>query len=516
MKKFFLLVFMLLLGSSICIANEKGIGMEAIRKDSFENFLQLKPLQIREVQENSPAERAGIPENWYVISINGIATSNLSEYQCLKLLNNNDKIVLKISPQEISNCLNEKSIKLVNEEGFTNIVKTMSRKRGIGLGIYKYDLDLNMPLIITSVEKGSAAEAAGLNKYTLIHKINNVSTTSLSMNDCLKIINTNKNITLETSDLDGGKKKTVSLIPTPYYSSYIQGYNKLGILSKALVSFGQYNSFENLLSEYFKTYNPDYLRGNMTNKEIEDEDIQKLQEPYEKYLQNKNNIEYNKSLYDGINTFITQYKELEKWHIKTVKDILIYYGKLNNDASEKDVINYIKNSEISNKKYYLDKLEFYHNSISKWGAWAKEIYNYSIAYENKQKLQTPKITTPYFVANADFREILWGWQHSKQLQKNGIYVITSGTLAKVIQSVAGGILVTTESSSLRNPRIIYISTKRQYADGDWINDNMFIVFEGYYNYYNTLGAMNKIYKFKEVPQAEYWNRINPHKYYFVK
>ena len=146
---------------------------------------------------------------------------------------------------------------------------------------------------------------------------------------------------------------------------------------------------------------------------------------------------------------------------------------------------------------------------------ANEIYSYSIAYEKRQKANT-QTKTPYFVDNTDFREILWGWQNAKVPQKNGIYVISSGTGAYILQSVSGGLLVTAQPTRLSvNPRIIYILSKRQYADNDWIKDNLFMVFDGYYSYKNALGIVNKIYKFKEIPQEEYWNRIRPQKYYFI-
>ena len=255
----------------------------------------------------------------------------------------------------------------------------------------------------------------------------------------------------------------------------------------------------------------------MTNQEVAEEDIQKLQKPYLQYKSNPNNTDFNKNLYDGLNTFVKQYKELKRLHIETVKDILVYYGKVNSTASEQEVLNYIKNSGIANRDYYLDKISFYENCISMWNEWAKEIYDYSVAYEKKQKDNIPRITTPYFIAQADFREILWGWHSAKQPQRNGIYVISTGTGARVLQTTTGGILVTAELSRLSpNARVIFISTKRQFADEDWIKGNMFIVFEGYYTYTNTLGVSRKIYKFKEVPQAEYWNRVKTNKYYFLK
>lgn len=516
MKKFILSSFIFLIISNIANAQEIGLGIEAIRKGGVENLFA--PLQIRSIQPNSPAEKANIPLNWYIISIDGNLTKNLTNQDCLELLNNRTRIELFISP--IQNIYNQNAVRLTlaNEEDFSNIIKYVPKTKGVGLSIYKYDLDLNMPLIITSVEKGSPAYIAGIQKNTIILKINNKSTKELTVSECKKLLNSKK-LELEVTDLQNNNVKNYRLTPQSYYANEVKKAEKGWVLSKAMRAFSQDNPKEKVLAEYFNTFNPDYDRTNgMTNKEIAEEDIQKLQKPYLEFKSNKNNMKFNKNLYDGINTFISQYKELNKWEIETVKNILVSYGELGNSASEKEVFNYITSAKVENSNYFINKIESRKHSINTWTAMAKEIKDYSVAYETKQKQSAPKVTTPYFIDNMDFREILWGWQTAKQPQRNGIYIISTGTGVRVLQTTTGGILVTAESSRLSpNARVIFISTKRQFADEDWIKDNMFIVFEGYYNYRNTLGASRKIYKFKEVPQAEYWNRIQQNKtYYFIK
>lgn len=518
MKKLLLVIIILFSNGYFCLAAETGTGITAVRKGGIKNSLTLSPIQIIDIQANSPAEKANIPINWYIIDINGYQTNNLTETQCANLLRSNGTIVLGISPiPTIYNNMYEK-YKIKNENGFINEVMYLPKTKGIGLAIYKYNLNLNMPAVILNVKKGSPAEKSGVKPFSLIHKINNVSTVDLSTSECLKLLNSSKNLELEISDLQGHNPKLYNLKREYYFEDQKQAPKKYGLLSRSLVGFAKYNSMESLLTEYFKTFNPSYNRSNgMTNQEVAEEDIQKLQKPYFQYKSNPNDMDFNKNLYDGLNTFVKQYKELKKCHIETVKDILVYYGKVNSTASEQEILNYIKKSGIANRDYYLDKISFYENCISMWNKWAKEIYDYSVAYEKKQKGNIPKITTPYFIAKADFREILWGWHNAKQPQKNGIYVISTGTGAKVLQTITGGILVTAESSRLSsNARVIFISTKRQFADEDWIKDNMFIVFEGYYTYTNTLGVSRKIYKFKEVPQAEYWNRAKTNRYYFIK
>lgn len=514
MKKIILSIFIFLTISNIANAQEIGLGIEAIRKGGVENLFI--PIQIRSVQPNSPAEKAKISLNWYIISINGKLTKDLTDQDCLKLLSTNKQIELFISP--VKSIYNEKAVRLnlTNKEGFSNIVKDIPKTKGVGLGIYKYDLDLKMPLIITHVEKGSPAELVGIQKNTLIQKINNNSTKELTVTECKKLLNS-KNLELEISDLQGNNTKVYKLKPQNYYANETTKGEKGWILGKAIVTISKDNPKEKVLAEYFKTFNPDYNRTTgMSNQENINKDVQMLQKPYLEFKSNKNNMEFNKSLYDGINTFIFQYQELNKWEIETVKNILVSYGELDNSASEKQIFDYIESAQIKNSDYFINKIKTRKNSINTWSRMAKEIKDYSKAYETKQKNSTPKITTPYFIDNVDFREILWGWQSTKQPQKNGIYVISTGTGARVLQNTTGGILVAADTSGLSsNARIIYISTKRQFADKEYIKDNLFVAFEGYYTYTNVLGANRKIYRFKEIPQSEYWNRVQTNKYYFI-
>ena len=356
MKKFILSIFIFLIISNIANAQEIGLGIEAIRKGGVENLFA--PLQIRSIQPNSPAERAKIVLDWYIISINGKLTKDLTDQDCLELLNNHPRVELFISP--IQNIYNQSAVKLTltNEEGFSNIIKNVPKTKGVGLGIYKYDLNLKMPLIITNVEKNSPAELAGIQKNMLILKINNQSTKELTVSECEKLLN-NKNLELEVTDLQGNNIKNYKLKPQNYYANELKNIGAGWVLSEAIITFLKDNPKEIVLAEYFKTFNPSYNRSNgMTNQEVAEEDIQKLQKPYLQYKSNPNDMDFNKNLYDGLNTFVKQYKELKRRHIETVKDILVYYGKVNSTASEQEVLNYIKNSEIDNKDYYLDKFLF--------------------------------------------------------------------------------------------------------------------------------------------------------------
>lgn len=506
MKKLLLVLIILFFYSYPCHATEVGAGINAVRKGL------LTPLQIRSIQSNSPAEKANIPLNWYIVSIDGMWTRDLTNTKCLELLNNRLRSTIVISP--ITTIYSEEAVTLTltNEKGFLNTVRDVPKTKGIGLGIYKYNLDLKMPLIITSVEKGSPAELAGIQQNTIILKINSQSTVELSVSECKKLLNSKK-LELEVADLQGNNK-VYKLRPTNYYANEIVPTAKENILLELSV---KYNSCEKVLSEYFKIFKPEFVGDvGITTKELLERDKIPVENAYSQYETDKKNMEFNKYLYDGLNNFVKQYEEIIQNEINRVKEILVYSGKLDSSATNIEVLDYIKLSKFINNEYFCEYIYYLKNYVKICTTRAKEIKNYSVAYETKQKQSVPKVTTPYFIDNVDFREILLGWHSAKQPQRNGIYIISTGTGARVLQTTTGGILVTAESSRLSpNARVIFISTKRQFADEDWIKDNMFIVFEGYYTYTNTLGVSRKIYKFKEIPQEEYWNRIRPQKYYFI-
>lgn len=507
MKKLLLVLIILFFYSYPCHATEVGAGINAVRKGL------LTPLQIRSIQSNSPAEKANIPLNWYIVSIDGMWTRDLTNTKCLELLNNRLRSTIVISP--ITTIYSEEAVTLTltNEKGFLNTVRDVPKTKGIGLGIYKYNLDLKMPLIITSVEKGSPAELAGIQQNTIILKINSQSTVELSVSECKKLLNSKK-LELEVADLQGNNK-VYKLRPTNYYANEIVPTAKENILLELSV---KYNSCEKVLSEYFKIFKPEFVGDvGITTKELLERDKIPVENAYSQYETDKKNMEFNKYLYDGLNNFAKQYEEIIQNEINRVKEILVYSGKLDSSATNIEVLDYIKLSKIINNEYFCEYIYYLKNYVKICTTRAKEVKNYSVVYETKQKQSVPKVTTPYFIDNVDFREILWGWQNAKVPQKNGIYVISSGTGAYILQSVNGGLLVTAQPTRLSvNPRIIYILSKRQYADNDWIKDNLFMVFDGYYSYKNALGIVNKIYKFKEVPQAEYWNRAKTNRYYFIK
>ena len=394
--------------------------------------------------------------------------------------------------------------------------------KGLGFSIYKTkNTKIKMPLLITNIEKNSPAEKSNILKDNLIIKIEDKETNNLSLEECLIILknSSKKGIKLEITDYDFQNNRSIVIKAKKGFKTEKDNIAiNMNNFSQSYIFpiLKNENTLEDLLFAYFETKKPNYKRSKYTNEEIDNIDKLKIEEGYQEFLKNKNNMEFNKYLYDGINSFINQYKEIIKLEINNVKNILIAYNKIESSASDKDILNILKTLNIKNSDYFTNySINRREERINTWFKIAKEIHSYSINYEKNKKKQS-KTNTPYFIDNIDFREVLWGWQNAKVPKKNGIYFISSQTGAYILQTVNNGLLVTSQHTALSvTPKVMFISSKREYADNDWIKDHLFMVFEGYYTYTTPMGISRKIYKFKEVPKEEYLNRTQTQKYYFI-
>lgn len=516
MKKLILTLFLLLLSNTYILAANSGIGIEVVK---FVDSINIKsfnyqPLLIRDIEPGSPAERAHIKAPCYITSINGESVYNLSEQEIIQKINSKETVQLGITEGGNNP---ERIVNIQKEQGYDAVIKYLHKTKGIGLGIYKSQSDLKMPILITNVEKGSPSYTAGIRENSLILDVNGVSTIDLNVDECLKALNANK-LLITVVDINSKNTQKYNLTKANYYANSnmeIKDKNRKIINQNANTIYAPYNEEEKVLSTAFAKLAPEYKRSKMTNQEIWNADISKMQKAHEQYKNDKNNMAFNKFYYDGLQTFIKQFSELRKWQIDNIKSALIIYGKLPNNATEQQVIMYIKNSNISNKDYYINYIDYLNKYINIYSDRAKEVYNYSSTYEKNKKAQLTKFPAKY-VLDGDLTGFMAGFKTPKQ---NGAYKLNEKGIGfvQVKQSIPNGIIVGAYSSHYTD-RPLCIITNKSFADDEIIKEQMYFLYDGYYSYTTVLGAPKKIWKFKEISKATYDNIADKQsgKYYFIK
>jgi hypothetical protein len=125
------------------------------------------------------------------------------------------------------------------------------------------------------------------------------------------------------------------------------------------------------------------------------------------------------------------------------------------------------------------------NEIEVRPEWSKEIEKRGPEHVFKMKYcQNPNLYSAFY--------------YSQSIEPKCIYIL-HGRAAQmsVIQSVKGGILV-----SVNLQRLIFIKTKKQYADGDAI-DEQFVRSVGLLQYDNAIGAQKTVNSFESLGNAEF-------------
>ena len=264
------------------------------------------------------------------------------------------------------------------------------------------------------------------------------------------------------------------------------------------------------------------VSGGVTTPHILDLEDQYIDEAYNYFLNNKNNMQTNYTLYHHI-VSSWGYSEYNVMIGTTGKSLLVDaqlkepYEKSHNDTfptkNFNEYIDYIKNS---NMPYTKKLLEYIYQFKDKWKQHierANEINAYSVNYELVKKkgfkYGTDKKYLNYKLAGASIQSFLFakGTTYGSAFncaQHGYICNLISNEMGRieVLQSLHNGVIVQLNVNGFGmmsfDPIPIFIETRKQFADGDKIDTQIYVVYDGFYHYTSVLQANKRILKFKEI------------------
>ncbi len=209
-------------------------------------------------------------------------------------------------------------------------------------------------------------------------------------------------------------------------------------------------------------------------------------------LLNKQN-EYNKEYIEN-----NKYNDLNLVKLKNNVQNIIQSKKhkLTSDSNENDIFHYQSDYCISlvNKiDNTIDKIAKLQNSISSYGFSVEKT-----SYNNWLKKNNVKPISKTTLSN-----YVYGTYYEAP-NKNFLYKHIPIYPVQVLQSVNGGVLLTGNYSIIQadNIQVVFLETNKKYANGYILRNPLILEYKGIYNYYNTFGAKNSIYWFRELSQAE--------------
>lgn len=234
-------------------------------------------------------------------------------------------------------------------------------------------------------------------------------------------------------------------------------------------------------------------------RELENSDNARLQKEYRIYLNNKNNMEYNRNLCDMLDEWEKEYKIIIENVDKEYKQT---YDKMSGTGVSNDEFKIFKanNSNLEGFKFssmVQEKLK----AIDKIN---EEVSTYSYTYEHKKvanflathkrKKLCGQIANLVYMPAAGSPQI--GCLYSYNLRVSFPLV--------VLQSTPNGILITGDytigyTNTMRNA---FIQTNKRFVDNQILRDYGMYEYVGIMNYRNVLGGQNTVWKFRQLSMEE--------------
>ncbi|MBO5737839.1 hypothetical protein J6R97_00705 [bacterium] len=223
-----------------------------------------------------------------------------------------------------------------------------------------------------------------------------------------------------------------------------------------------------------------------------EKDNKDIQDMYQKFKANKNNMYQNRLLYemahdfakDNENIFETQLNNLFRAH--NHYKYTSKYGRYSY---------YLTFEDKELEQYGIVQIYKIKNMYKEWERIADEVWNYSYDYETKKRDNYYK-SKYNAVYGGNIDTLLLAPYSSPKI---GEYYTTQMHL-NVLQALNGGVLVSSGQAHAYGyqPHFknAYIVTNKSYVTGQ--NITGYFQYIGTYTYTTTLGAKNTVWKFKEI------------------
>lgn len=423
---------------------------------------------------------------------------------------------------------------------------------GIGIKVKKYNC-VKMPIYITDILANSPAHKNNLISDTFIESINNQSTTKLSLEECLKLLNNDeRQVTLKLRNIGSKKAYKVKIDKSKDFKDSVGKIhlkeNQKFYETRLFVYLMYKNKLSDILQLCFKEFN---RNDNPEMWQAFDNDYNMVVAKYQQFKKSPNNMQTNyelvqtatqlNSVYleiinnrtDAIYTIIKNYCNcrymitfaLDSGYLSKIisPSVRYYYPKTNYSFTELEEIrnNYFKNthnittkelydyyivpSKVNNVNDFVSFVETLNEYAEECNRIASEVYKYSVNYETKNLTKIKKTTG--FIPDGNILSVLLGY---KAPTKNSVYFYKANPVPRleVLQNIAGGLLIKPRSQAVYysyagRPKTIFVTTSKKFADDELIHNDMYFVYQGHYSYINALGTKNTVYRFKEISKNEY-------------
>ncbi len=273
--------------------------------------------------------------------------------------------------------------------------------------------------------------------------------------------------------------------------SYARVDVKEGI--KSFCQVEDYVSEDDVKKEYINnTFLKEFDKIYEFHKEYYGKEDLRIQELYQKFLKNKNNMHDNRVLYETANDFVDDYMKVLETQLKNLYAAHKHYQYTSKYGRYSYYLTF-EDNELEN--YVILKINKIKDMYNNWKNIANEVYQYSYDYETKKRDNYYKNKyNAVYGGNIDVLLL-----DSYGSPKIGYYYTTQMHL-NILQAINGGILVRSGQASAYGyqPHFknAYIITNKAYVTGQNITGRFQYI--GTYSYTNTLGAKNTVWKFKEL------------------